>query len=346
MSERTVTLLGVGRVGRDVARLLAPREGVRVVSAWSRNPTLAGTELGTLAGTAPLDVLVTTDRDEALGAAADIAVVATTSFLHDLAPDLEAAIRAGCNVICSGEEAAFPWAVDAAITERLDAAARAADVTGVGAGVNPGFVFDALTVTLSGAAPDVERIRVGRVVDVSHFSATVLGRLGVGYTAEEFEAGRAAGQIRGHIGFPQSMRIVARALGCRIERIEGEVDPLVADRPYRADNLDVPAGRTAGFVQRYVGYVDGYDWFYATLTGHLDPSSIGAELKDTISIEGSVPVSLVIDPALQAQPTVAAVLANSLARVMAAPAGWLTVAELPPALSVALIPRHDAEGGP
>jgi 4-hydroxy-tetrahydrodipicolinate reductase len=322
-----------------VARLLSQRQNVRIVSAWSRNAALAGAELGSLAGAEPLHVAVTADRDEALRAGADVAVIATTSFLRDLAPDLEAAMRAGCNVICSGEEAAFPWSIDPGMAAQLEAVARAAGVTGVGAGVNPGFVFDALAVTLSSAAWDVERIRVGRVVDVSHFSATVLGRLGIGCTIEEFAAGRAAGTIRGHIGFPQSMHVVARALGCQIERVQGEVDPIVAERPYHADHFEVHAGRTSGFVQRYVGYVGGHDWFHATLTGHLDPSSIGAELRDTISLEGSVPVSLVLDPALQAQPTVAAVIANSLGRVVAAPAGWLTVAELPPAVAVARIPR-------
>jgi 4-hydroxy-tetrahydrodipicolinate reductase len=339
MTEITVALLGVGRVGRDVARLLSAREGVRIVSAWSRNSKLRGAELGALAGVEPLGVAVTGDRDEALGAGADVAVVATTSFLRDLVPDLEASLGAGCNVICSGEETAYPWSIDARVAARLDEAAHAAGVTGVGAGVNPGFVFDALAVTLSGAAWDVERIRVGRVVDVSQFSATVLGRLGVGCLPEEFAAGRAAGTIRGHIGFPQSMHVVARALRCRLERIEGEVEPLLADRAYRADHLEVTVGRTAGFVQRYTGYVGSHDWFHATLTGHLDPSSIGGKLRDTIDIEGSVPVSLALEPALRAQPTVAAVIANSLARVVAAPTGWLTVAELPPAAAVASVPE-------
>jgi hypothetical protein len=60
----------------------------------------------------------------------------------------------------------------------------------------------------------------------------------------------------------------------------------------------------------------------------------------------SVTVSLVLDPACEAQTTLAAVLTNSLARVYAAPAGWLTVAELPPAASVVLLPRPDAGGTP
>ncbi|MEX2421279.1 MAG: hypothetical protein WD670_05610, partial [Actinomycetota bacterium] len=77
MSEISVTLLGVGRVGRDVTRLLSQRSNVRIASAWSRNAALAGAELGSLAGSEPIGVSVTADRDEALRAGADVAVIAT-----------------------------------------------------------------------------------------------------------------------------------------------------------------------------------------------------------------------------------------------------------------------------
>lgn len=334
MSEIAVTLLGLGRVGRDLTRLIDRRPGMRVVGAWSRNPANAGADIGVLAGLAPSGVCVTADRDAALGAGADVAVIATTSFLRDLAPDLEAAIATGHDVICTGEETAYPWAVDRELATRLDMLARACGVTVVGSGANPGFIFDTLVATLALAATDVERIRVSRVVNVSRFSATVLGRLGIGYTPEEFAAGRDAGRIWGHIGFPQSMHVVAGSLGLELDRVDGIVEPLFAERPFTADHLEVAPGRTAGFVQRYVGVLAGGEWFHARLTGHLDPEGVGIELQDTIAIDGSVPLSLVVDPGFRAQETSAAVLANSIARVSAAPPGWLTVVDLPPATAV------------
>jgi 2,4-diaminopentanoate dehydrogenase len=331
MNETKVTLLGVGRVGRDVAALLCRRPGVEIVSAWSRNPAHAGVDLGELASGERMGVAVSSSLDEALRHRGEIALIATTSFLRDLAPQIQAAVESGHNVICTGEETAYPWAVDAELADRLDGAARAKDVTVLGAGVNPGFIFDALTVTLTGVAHTVDRIRVSRVVDVSHFSATVLGRLGIGYTLDEFEQGRASGAIKGHIGFPQTIHVVANALGRSVERIEGTVDPLIADRHFSADHLDVPPERTAGFVQHYTGVVEGRDWFHASLTGHVAPAASGIAERDTIEIEGAQPLALAIDPALQAQPSVAALLANSITRVVAAPPGWLTVTDLPPA---------------
>lgn len=334
--ELSVVLIGVGRVGRDLARILAARPGVRVVAAWSRNPAHEGRDLGEVAGAEPSGVAITSRQDVAFAAGADVAVVATTSFLSDVAPVIKAAISTGHNVLCTAEESAYPWAVDPALADRLDAAARANGVTVVGSGANPGFIFDTLVATLALAAPDLTRIRVSRVVDVSRFSATVLRRLGIGFDPEQFAAGRAAGQIWGHIGFPQSMHLVASAFGLALERVEGTVEPLFADRPYAVANLDVGPGESVGFIQRYVGISGGRDWFHAELTGHLDPAGAGLAVQDRIALEGSVPLTLVVDPGFRAQETSAAVLANSIARVVAAPPGWFTVLDLPPATSSSL----------
>src|SRR5580765_2937420 len=131
----------------------------------------------------------------------------TTSFLAVIADDIRDAVESGSNVITTAEEAAQPWANDPAVADRLDALARARGVTILGAGLNPGFAFDALVLTVCGAAPEVESLRVSRVVDLSGFGRTVLRRIGVGHTPEEFEAGKRAGTVTGHIGFQQSMRV-------------------------------------------------------------------------------------------------------------------------------------------
>jgi hypothetical protein len=324
-------LIGTGRVGRDVTRLAAARPGVQVVAACSRDPSHAGRDLGELAGAAPLGVAVSADRGAVLATRPDVVLIATTSFLAEVAADIEAAVRSLANVLCTAEQAACPWAVDSALADRLAAVAREHGVTVLGAGANPGFVFDALVLTAAGAGPDIHHIAVERRVDFSRFSATVLGRLGVGYPPDAFAAGVADGWIFGHIGFPESMRVVAHAVGRRIESIERRIEPLFADRPASADHLEVPAGHTAGVRQHYVATVDGEEWFVATLVGHIDPRGAGLALRDTIEITGSVRIALTLDPGLDPQTTSASVLVNSLERLVGAPPGWLTVADLPPA---------------
>jgi 4-hydroxy-tetrahydrodipicolinate reductase len=328
-----VTLCGTGRVASDVTRLVGTREGVRIVAATSRNPAHDGRDLGELAGAGANGVSIVADLDEALEVPSDVLVIATSSFLREVAGPIEAGIRAGRAVLTTSEEAAFPWIVDEPLADRVDALAQEHGVAVAGLGINPGFVFDALVSTLTGAAWDVAGIEVERVVNLGGFGANVLNRLGVGVAPDVFEAGVATGVVTGHIGFPQSIRIVARALGRTLDRIEREIEPIVATAPLTSRELDVAPGLVGGFTQRYRGIVDGETWFEAHLIGHLDPPSIGEPLRDKIRIHGAAELSLDLVPGLNAQSTVAAVLVNSLDRIRRAPAGWRLVTELPPALA-------------
>jgi 2,4-diaminopentanoate dehydrogenase len=246
-------------------------------------------------------------------------------------PDIRVAVDAGSNVITSAEEAAFPAAVDLELTRELDAAARARGVTILGTGLNPGFVFDAMVLTATGAAWEVESIRVERAVELPGFSAAILRRLGIGFTPEEFAAGIAAGSITGHVGFPQSMRVVANKLGVELERIEPRIEPIFGKRSHEGVHLTVPAATSAGFVQHYIGYARGKPWFFADFTAHMELDAAGASPHDEIWINGPTPVHLTIQPGLNPQIGSAAVITNSIQRVVAAPPGWLTVADLPPA---------------
>jgi 4-hydroxy-tetrahydrodipicolinate reductase len=305
-----VGFYGAGQVATNTAEILRGRSGVAVLGPFGRDR-----------------------RDEALRTGADVVVIATTSFLAEIADDVRDAVEAGSNVITTAEEAAYPWANDAATADRLDAAARSRGVTILGAGLNPGFAFDALVLTASGVVPEVESLLVERVVDLSGFGETVLRRIGVGHSAESFEAGRRAGSVTGHIGFPQSMRVVAGRLGVEIERIDGEVEPVFAERELAARSLVVRPGETAGFRQRYRAISGGRVWFEALFLGHVAPGEIGENPRDAIAIRGPHGgVNLGVTPGMNPQTGSASIVANSVRRIVAAPPGWTTVGDLPPAV--------------
>jgi len=290
-----------------------------------------GKDLGVVAGGDPLSVVITNDRSEALAVPADILVIATTSFLKDVATDIKAGIESGLNVLCTAEEMAFPWLSDEDLAKEIDVLAKKKGVTVLGGGVNPGFLSDALVLTAASAAWNVDHIMVRRAVDLSHFSATILRRLGIGFSVDDFEAGTLAGEIFGHIGFPESMHLVARALGLRVEKVTQSFTPYLAQVDLTLEHAEVRKGLTAGFRQHATAHVEGKPWFEAEFVGHVDPDSIGATLRDEIDIQGYSPVHLSITPGLQAQQGVAALIANSLGRVTAGPPGLVTVADLPPA---------------
>lgn len=292
----TVALHGAGQLATGIAKRLSSREDIQVIGPESRSNAL-------------------------LDSGADVVVIATTTRLIDVVADIERAVAAGSNVIVSAEEAAFPWVGDLPTVERIDSLAREQNVTVVGGGLNPGFLFDAFVLTLLGAHALPREIRIRRVVDVSRFGPAVRARLGLGFTEKQFVAGRERGDILGHAGFAQSMRIVADAMGVPIDNIDGEFVPL-----YGAEGL------TVGFHQTYSAATDGDVWFIADFIGHINLAAAEFEPQDTVTIVdefGSSTAS--IDPGVSSQEGSVSVIANSIDRVIAAPAGWVTVADLPPA---------------
>jgi 4-hydroxy-tetrahydrodipicolinate reductase len=299
-----VAIAGDGQLGRGVARALASRADIEVI------------------GPAPRARIA-----DALGSGADVVIIATATRLSDVADHIRTAVAAGSNVIVSAEECAYPWVVDRALADELDAAARARGVTILGGGLNPGFVFDALVLTLLGALESVRRIDVTRVVDLSGFGPTVAGRLGLGVSADEFAARVADGRILGHAGFPQSMHVVAAATGRRIERIDARLDAVLG-----AD------GRTRGIDQEYVAVSpDGDEWFRAVFRGDLDLAAAGLAPHDELRFIREHDDDLVcsLDPGIGSQAGSRAMISSSVDRVVAARPGWVTVAELPPAVPVA-----------
>jgi 2,4-diaminopentanoate dehydrogenase len=307
-----VAFYGAGQVATNTAEILRRRVGIEVLGPFGR-----------------------AQREEALRGGADVVVIATTSFLAEIADDVRDAVESGSNVITTAEEAAYPWANDAETADRLDALARARGMTILGAGLNPGFAFDALVLTACGVVAEVESLLVERVVDLSGFGETVLRRIGVAHSAESFEEGRRSGAVTGHIGFPQSMQVVAGRLGVAIERINRELEPIFAETDLLASSLTVRAGETAGFRQRYTAVSGGRTWFEALFTGHVSPVAIGLEPRDSITISGPYGgVNLVVTPGMNPQRGSAAIVANSVRRVVDAPPGWTTVGDLPPAVPV------------
>jgi hypothetical protein len=310
----SIAIYGAGQLGTSVARILRSRNRYVVHGPYGRDEAAL-----------------------ALDGGAALVIIATTSRLRDVAPDIARAIEAGSNVLVSAEECANPWLVDPELATTLDRRAREHGVTILGAGLNPGLIFDALVLTLLGAVPSGVEVHVTRVVDIGGFGPSVLARLGVGVSAEQFHHGVKTGEILGHAGFPQSMSIVARGLGLNIDRITEEIEPIVTSMPLELiDGRVLESGLSAGVRQTYRAWIDGAIWFTAIFEGHVRPTTLGWTLSDTIELrrDGQTEREMTIKPGLPSQSGSQAIIANSVDRVLAAPTGWLTIADLPPAANM------------
>lgn len=327
-----IAVCGLGTIGSQVARLLIEhRDDVELVGAASKDGSQIGRALHDVLGLSSGSGPVVADSVQAvIPARPEAVVLATGSFLPDVLEDVLACARAGVNVVSPCEELAYPFTRDPATAQEIDEAARAGGATILGSGVNPGFIFDALLATTTGVCWDVRAVRGRRVVDTVEFGQNIHLRLGIGYTAEEFEEGHANGSIAGHVGFPESIQILCERLGVELDRpVEERFEPLIAETPAPTKYGEVAAGRSEGFIQRATGTVGGREFIRLELVLHLRPREAGYEPEDTFEIDGLHPVRLALNPGMDAVLATSAELVNSLPGLIRAEPGLKTVKDLP-----------------
>jgi len=324
-SAYRVIQYGVGAIGIEVTRVLADRPGVQMVAAIDRAPDLIGQSLGRLAGLdGDLAVTVSADSEAALALPAEVVVHTTGSYLEDVAPQLLSIVDAGKNVLSTCEELSFPWDRHPELSQRIDTRAREAGVTVLGTGVNPGFVMDTLALALSAACQWVSRLEVRRVVDVSKRRIQLQRKVGAGITPAEFEERKATGRF-GHVGLMESARLVAHALAWAIDEWQEVLEPVVCAGPRAAGEIRLEKGQVAGIHQVVSGRSGGHE----VVRLELEMSAGAAQPRDEVVIEGRPPVHMVIEGGIQGDQATAALVANAIPAVVAAPAGLLTMADIP-----------------
>jgi len=320
-----VAIAGLGPVGQAVARLVLQSPGLKLVSAADPAPRYAGQDLAALLGQSrKVGVKVDGEPERWLRKLrADVAFVCTSSLLKDARPLISALLARRVRVLTSCGELAFPAPGQASAFRELDRLARAKKVAVLASGVNPGFAMDALALTLTGPCARVRRVAVTRVVDAGGKLA-LQRRVGAGLNLGQFRRALTEGTIR-HVGLPQSALMIGTALGWKLERLDETVEPAIAPRDLDTEYLRIPAGAVAGVKQCLRAFRG------SELAVSLDLQVyVGAESpRDHVLVDGDPPVDATITGGLSSDVSTAALLVNSLPRVLAAAPGLLTVRDLP-----------------
>jgi 4-hydroxy-tetrahydrodipicolinate reductase len=238
-------------------------------------------------------------------------------------------VRHGVHVISIAEEMAYPACSAPVLAEQLHWLAVANGVAVLGTGINPGFVLDLLVVTLSAVCADIESVTATRVNDLSPFGCSVLASQGVGLSPQAFAQGVKDGTVVGHVGFAESIHLIAAALGWDIERIEQSREPIVSTVRRETPALSIEPGQVAGCHQRAVAYCAGRAVITLDHPQQLCPQLEGVETGDRIEIHGRPHVCLSGSPEIPGGEATVALAVNMVPRVMNAPPGLHTMLDLP-----------------
>lgn len=225
-----VLVYGLGPIGIKILQNCIQSQSIRVIGAVDINPDLIGKDAGELAGDEPIGVKVVGSLEEVetdSSVKQKLALHATGSNLEKVWPQFQSLFDQGYSVISTCEQLSFPWQRYPELSQSIDAYARDKRKFLIGTGINPGFVMDALAVFATTVTQTVKRVFVSRAVDVSKRRIPLQKKVGVGMTAEEFQALAREDRI-GHVGLEESLRLIAYGLNLKLTDVQNSIEPTIA----------------------------------------------------------------------------------------------------------------------
>lgn len=319
MQPITVAQYGIGPIGAEIARLLLTKPWIKVVGAVDIDPAKIGRDLGEVIGLdRKVGVLVTAQ----LEGTPDVVCHSTGSRLREVCAQLRELLERGANVVSTCEELSFP--LDAEVRAELQQVARTKGVALLGTGVNPGFVMDKLPLTITSVCQEIRSVEIIRIQNASTRREPLQRKVGAGMTVAQFRAAVDTGKIK-HMGLKESLLMVASGLGVELTDVSDEtIDPIVADREIVTQYLKVARGQVAGVHQTIYG------------KGTIDLSLelrmyVGAEdvAADRVIVHGVPDVELVVKGGIHGDRATAAMVVNSIPRIVTARHGVLTMDDIP-----------------
>lgn len=332
MENVKVIIWGIGAMGSGMAKMLLDKKGVDIVGVCSRRSHVGENLFDVLevdaAGRQP--IIVTNDIDTLVKQkSADVALIATDSFTRDTFDKIKKVAENGINVISIAEEMAFPKAQEPELAEKMDAIAKENGVTILGTGINPGFVLDLLILALTGTCETVDYIKASRVNDLSPFGTAVMKGQGVGLTEEAFLRGVESGEVVGHVGFPESISMVAEGLGWKINKIEQTREPIISTVARETKYVSVEPGNVAGCRHCAIGEVDGEVKIDMEHPQQIHPNLEGQDTGDYIWVRGVPNIDMQIKPEIPGGIGTIAMAVNMIPHVINARPGLKTMMDLP-----------------
>ncbi|MCL2376021.1 MAG: 2,4-diaminopentanoate dehydrogenase, partial [Defluviitaleaceae bacterium] len=242
---------------------------------------------------------------------------------------LEILMNKGVNVITIAEEMAFPAAQEPELAKKIDEIAKKNGVSVLGTGINPGLVMDLLAVVLSACMTDVTKVMCKRVNSLSPFGPTVMREQGVGLTVEEFEAGMKDHTVAGHVGFAESIAMIAEGLGLETDDFQQQMKPTVTDVDRKSPYGFAAAGNVAGVDMTAQALKNGEVVIDMYHPQQIEPEMVGVQTGDYVELTGTPPVSMAIKPEINGGLGTIAMGVNCIPQVINADPGLITMLDIP-----------------
>lgn len=286
MKKRTKVLqFGLGAMGSRMTEFILQKEDLELVGVIVKSEDKIGKDVGDVLGWKKKIGVKCYSADYAFkNIKADIMIHAAASYVPVVWSHIKMAVKSGMNVITIAEEMGYPYVKYHKICREMDSLAKKHNVSILGSGINPGFAMDYMVLAISGILPDVNKIKVTRLVNFAPFGGAIQRNIGIGLSAKEFRKGVDDGKLPIHIGLPECIHLLSYALGWKINKIKETKEPVIAKKDIRIPGYkNVHKGTVSGFNQRGYGYSNGKLKITLEELGRVQP---GLDYRNTIYLYG------------------------------------------------------------
>ncbi len=273
-----IGIYGFGAVGRLASRLALER-GHEIVGVVDIDERIVGKDAGEILGVGRLGVEVTRDAEEL--ADADVVLHATGSYLDRVFDQIASVVRMGVHVVSTCETLSYPYYRYPVLALRLDEIARAYGAVVIGTGINPGYLLDSLVVVLAASVPTVRRVRALRSLDAARRREPFRKKIGVGEDPRLVEEKLARGEITGHVGYAESVYLVALAGDLSLTRVVEHQEAVPAESDVESAGIRVSKGMNRGIRGYGAGFVGDREVVRIEFEAY-----VGAPEYEEIEIEG------------------------------------------------------------
>jgi 4-hydroxy-tetrahydrodipicolinate reductase len=152
---------------------------------------------------------------------------------------------------------------------------------------------------------------------------------GIGITPDAFRDGVKSGKLSGHVGFSESINMIADAIGWKVDEIKQSMEPIVTDVDRKSPYGFAKAGNVAGCAMKGFGYSNGELKIEMDHPQQIEPEQVGIQTGDYVIIKGNPDINMVNSPEVPGGIGTIAMCVNMIPNVINARPGLHTMITLP-----------------
>lgn len=326
---------GFGIQGELAARAILRKKDLELVAVSDVDANLIGKDIGETIGVDKTGITICDPKTMLRESKADVLADTTARWPLNLAYErIFPFVEAGMNIVSTNAEMAYPWARSIDVAKQIDELCKKHDVTAVGTGICPGFIFSVLPLALTSVCQKVDRIRMKAVYELSDYS-TLPTWVGFGLSPDDFK--KRVEEMK--ILFPRKGVyddegfMVADCMGWKIDNVIDVIEPIVSkSRRNTVWGFMVEQGTTAGWKQTVTFLQKREERIrleYYGLASIADEDEI--EPENVVWIDGEPEQVMIVKGGVIREGSLVTSLrlVNIIPQVVEAPAGLLSVKDIP-----------------